>query len=160
VIVSKVWVLVLALAAVASAAGCDPEGPGASGVISLGPDVDASAFQSLAMRVFANPSSASFDPSAAIPHDDDAHVESLADIAFPFRYKVGGSIGTSDVATWMFVAWLSHRDPPALVLGAGIDPGDVFCAVPFSVRRCDGAGVDGYCAVTPGVDCTLTNAAP
>jgi hypothetical protein len=157
-IVSKLRVLVLALAVVASAAGCDPEGPGASGVISLGPAVDASAFQTLAMRVFANPSSAPFDPSTAIPHDEEARVETLADIAFPFRYKVGGSIGSSDVATWMFVAWLSHRDRSELVYRGGIEPGDVFCSVSFLVRRCESVG--GFCAVTPGVDCTLTNAAP
>ena len=143
----------------ASAAACDPSGPGAEGTISLGPDVDASAFQSLVLRAFANPSKAAFDPSLPIPLDAELDFLSLSENRFPLRYRVGGGIGTTEVETWMFVASLSPlaRAPAWQDNEPNLAPGDVFCAVPFRLQWCDFAG--GYCGQTR-VNCTLADVVP
>jgi len=146
----------MALSAVAvSVAACDPTGPGTEGTISLGPDVDASAFQTLVLRAYPNPSSAPFDPSLPIPLDAERRDESVSEIMFPFHYQVGGGIGTTAIETWMFVAWLSTRartsDHP------GLDAGDVFCAIPYREQWCDYAGA--YCGQTR-VNCTLADVVP
>jgi len=154
------WRLLMALSAVtASVAACDPTGPGTEGTISLGPDVDASAFQTLVLRAFANPSSAPFDPFLPIPLDAELDYLSLSEIMFPFRYRLGGGIGTTDVETWMFVASLSPRAraPARNDNEPDLAPGDVFCAIPYREQWCDFAG--GYCGQTR-VNCTLADIVP
>ncbi len=144
-------------AALAGVAGCDPTGPGASGVISLGAGIDASGFETLEMYAFANESQAAFDPSQPISGELEHRRETLAAIDFPFAYQVGGSVGITTVPTWTFVAWLSHT-PASEPSNATVAPGDVFCAVPFRIRSCSG-GSD-FCAVTPDVACELAQIAP
>lgn len=149
--------------AIVGLAGCDPEGPGASGVISLGTGVDASGFEMLEIYAFANESQAAFDPAQPIPRVAEEaynYGEVLAEIVFPFSYRVGGAVGLTRVPSWMLVAWLSHRqrsELPRIVLS----PGDIFCAVPFRIRACEGWGFKGgdYCTVTPHVDCELAEVA-
>jgi hypothetical protein len=136
-----------------AAAGCDPEAPGASGTMSLGSGVDATTFQTLEIRTFADTSDL-YDQSQPIPSDADRDTKPVAGITFPHRYLVGGGIGSSNVGTWRLVAWLSHRALADADQATNFDPGDAFCSVPYRVQGC-GVGLDGYCGVTGAVDCIL-----
>jgi hypothetical protein len=147
-------IFIASLAVAAGGAACDYIGPGATGVISLGPDVDAAAFRTLALRAFANPSG-TFDPAGKVP-GGSAFDQPLGGLTFPYPYGIGGDINEfSDYASWTFVAWLSHRDRDRT---ERIDSGDVFCAVPFKVSDCPFG--DNYCGITSHVDCTIATAAP
>src|SRR5262245_53626070 len=147
-------------AAMAGLAACDPQGPGASGVIGLGAGVDACGFETLEIYAFANESEAAFDPARPIT-EVSREVEhwrgTSCELGYPLSYKVGGDIGSSDVPTWMLVAWLSHT-PWSEPSNATVAPGDVFCAVPFRLQVCGSYG--GFCAVTPDVACVLSEVAP
>ena len=145
----------VALLAAIALTGCDPQAPGASGTMTLGPGVDATAFQTLSMRTFAN-ASGTFDSSTPIPADAYWDTESIAAITFPYQYFVGGAVGTSAVGEWRMVAWLSHRTSADLVRATGPDPGDPLCSVAYHVGGC-GVGLSGYCGVTGGVDCILAS---
>ena len=138
------------LALVAPAlAGCSFIGPGSSGVISVGSGLDASGFQALAMRAFANPSR-TFDPSRTVPAGYSIN-QPLAALTLPYPYRIGGTLNeSSDFSDWMFVAWLSHRTAEELDLGEDDrpEPGDLFCAVPFRLP-------DGSHGVAPNVNCVL-----
>jgi hypothetical protein len=145
----------VALVAAMALTGCDPQAPGASGTMTLGPGVDATAFQTLSLRTFAN-ASGTFDPSTPIPADAYWDTESTAAITFPYRYSVGGPVGTSAVGDWQMFAWLSHRTMVDLIRATGPDPGDPSCSVAYRVGGC-GAGLSGYCGITGGVDCVLVS---
>jgi hypothetical protein len=125
--------------------------------MTLDPGVDASAFQTLVMRTFAN-TSGPYDTSKPIPADAYRDEALVAAITFPYRYEVGGGIGSSDIGDWQMVAWLSHRAPADLLRAAGADPGDPRCSVAYRVGSC-GLGPDGFCGVTSGVDCVLASSA-
>jgi hypothetical protein len=154
-IARSVIVLTILTVAAVGAAGCEPAAPGAAGTVSLGPDVDSSSFQTLALRAFARPSAA-FDPSLPIPWGPWKN-EALAALTFPHQYKIGGGIGDVDDTEMLFVAWLSHRGDDSLkVDNSGLDPGDVYCSVPFHI---DAGRFDGD-NVTYDVDCTLTEVVP
>lgn len=146
---------VLVILAAAGAAGCEPAAPGAAGTVDLGPGVDASAFQTLALRAFPRPPAA-FDPSLPIPWGP-WEKEPLAALTFPHPYRIGGGIGDVDSTEYLFVAWLSNRGDDTLkVDNSALDPGDVYCAVPFHI---DAGRFDGD-NVTTGVDCTLSEVVP
>jgi hypothetical protein len=119
--------------------------------MTLGAGVDAKAFQALELRTFAGP----YDPSQPIPAGAYEDHESLAAITFPYKYVVGGGVGSSTVGSWQLVAWLSARTAPQASLLTGPDPGDASCSVAYTVGGC-GPGQGGYCGVTPNVDCALT----
>jgi len=135
-----------------AAGGCDPDAPGASGTISLGSGVDATAFQALAIRSFPNWLGA-YDPSMQIEGDAYQENEAVAALEFPYQYRISGTVGTSRYADWEMVAWLSHRPPGDLIDWTGPEPGDARCSVAFRVAACGYQG--GYCGVTSGVDCVL-----
>jgi hypothetical protein len=143
--VPRAALLVATMASVA----CDPEGPGAQGVISVGSAVRTKDFASL--QVSAYPDSAKdFDPEN-IPDAVPAH-ESwlLADVTFPQKYDVGEGIGTTDSPEWRMTAWLSH-DLDAKGRPQKDDP---VCSVRFEVDKCS-AGFGGYCTVSNDVSCTI-----
>src|SRR6185436_4904091 len=87
--------------------GCpfgDPEGPGASGTISLGASVDASAFKTLEITAIVD-TGAPFDPAHPVftapasapsaswtPSNDD-----LTAVTFPHAYQSGEVLGTTEV---------------------------------------------------------------
>jgi hypothetical protein len=141
------------LLAVLGTAACDPEAPGATGSVTLAPGVDATAFQTLALRTFAN-ESGPYDLSQPIPANAERDYVAAAGLTFPHHYSVGGGIGSSLIGDWQLVAWLSHRTPSELNQADGFDPGDALCSVAYHVRGC-GAGTRGYCGVTAGVNCEL-----
>src|SRR5262249_36411116 len=94
-----VWIVVV------GTAGCDYVGAGASGMVGLGSEIDASSFQTLALRAFGDSSSA-FRAGQPIV-DGDAEDLSLASFTFPYPYRIGGEINDgTKVADWIFVAWL------------------------------------------------------
>jgi hypothetical protein len=142
----------LTLVFLAVAAGCDPAGPGASGTINVGETIDVTAFSTLAVRAFPDPSG-SFDPTLPIASGVEPVDERLAGLVFPHHYRIGGGIGGTQIADWRLVAWLS-RAPEQ---GANRpDANDVYCSVRFEVRRESGY----YGGVTDGVDCTIENVVP
>lgn len=147
--------LAILLVTAGAAAGCEPAAPGASGVISLAPGAQPIAFKTLALRAFARPSGA-FDPSRPISHNLSKN-EPLTALSFPHPYRIGGGIGKVDFTDWLFVAWFSQRGSDDLHDDVdGLDPGDVFCAVPFRVARARSSSD----AVTYNVDCTLAEVVP
>jgi hypothetical protein len=150
---TKIVLFALLSIAAAGAAGCDPEAPGASGTITLAPGVDATAFVTLTLRTFAN-ASGPYDPSQPIPLDADRDDRPLTAVTFPFRYDVGGGIGTSKFQSWQMVAWLSRHSLDDLRDAVRFDPGDPFCSVAYRASPC-GLGTAGYCGVATGVDCVL-----
>jgi hypothetical protein len=145
--------VMLALAAPALA-GCSYYGPGSSGVISLGPGLDLSGYQTLALRAFDN-RRGSFDPSGPVPAGYAIN-QPLAPLTLPWPYRIGGAVNEqSDYADWMFVAWLSHRTAEELD-GADVDmldPGDLFCVVPFRLP-------DDTHGIASHVDCVLAEVVP
>jgi len=135
-------------------AGCSYLGPGSSGVISLGPGLDASGYQTLALRAFDN-RRGSYDPTGPVPAGYAIN-QPLAPLTLPWPYRIGGAINEhSDYSDWMFVAWLSHRTAEDLE-SADVDmpdPGDLFCVVPFVLPE-DGKGIASH------VDCVLAEVVP
>ena len=129
--------------------GCDPEGPGADGTVSLASSVDPSGFATLQLRAYPD-SAKDFDP-AKIPSSTNAERGiALSEVTFPYHYDVGEGIGTSDSSHWRMVAWLSH-DPALPARPAADEP---FCSAPFELKACS-AGFGGYCTVSGEVDCTI-----
>jgi hypothetical protein len=145
---AKHWPLLLLGCSGVSLCGCDPEGPGASGLVSLAPNVDAKRFSSLELRAYPDASS-SFDV-AEVPADAPARLSLLtSEVAFPYRYDIGEGVGTSPQQRWRMVAWLSR----AAGTPVGPAPGDPFCTAAFELESCGTFG--DYCAVSGGIDCTI-----
>jgi hypothetical protein len=138
--------------------GCgDPEGPGATGTISLSPGVDPASFRSLAIRVFPD-ANLDYDPATAPPRPLPAATgldQALgASVEFPYRYAVGDAIGKTSSAEWRMVAWLARAGGVI----TGVESGDVFCTVRFQIPSCGAMG--DFCGHTHAVDCTLEKVAP
>lgn len=127
---------------------CDPEGPGASGLISLAPKLDAKTFSSLELRAYPDASS-SFD-AAKVPADAPARLSLItSEVTFPYQYDIGEGVGTSEQQRWRLVAWLSRGAGTPV----GPEPGDPFCTAAFELESCGTFG--DYCAVSHGIDCTI-----
>jgi hypothetical protein len=143
----------LSVLAVVALVGCDPIGPGASGVIAF-PAADATGYTTLELRFYSDVDG-HFDlagqPPVPTNHSDDSSRDSLelSTIAFPYAYTVGGMIGTSERAGWRIVAWLAtaatHEWPN------GSEP---FATTEVTIDDC-GGGIDGYCNITDNVDLVL-----
>ena len=149
----------LALPTVVSAllilGACDPEGPGARGLVSLGDGVVPGDFTALAMAAFPE-SAASFDPSVRPPAESTLYHEwvSLSEITFPYSYKVGASLGTTETPDWRVVIWLSRKESPDWLAS-----GDVYGTAVFRVADCSFEFGD-YCGVTDDVDVVIDQTAP
>ncbi len=140
--------------AVAAMAGCgDPAGPALSGSISVAPGIRATDFKTLQIRVYADPGTA-FDPHS-LPASAESESEPSS-VSFPYAYKLGDPLGTTNNASRRVVAWLSHADlsEEAVLPQAG----DVLCTATAAIKSCGTYG--GYCGETSGVDCTLTSPVP
>lgn len=161
-------VLGFVMSAVAPAlSGCipfgDPEGPGASGVVSLGDGVGTSGLTTL--RVRAIPASGEpFDKNdpqftaALAPEDGWLTVnERLDGLTFPHPYEVGEAVGTTDKQRWRLFAWLSAADVD--VDSDAPSSGEPYGTITFDVDEC-GSGFGGYCTVTEGVNVTIDQVAP
>lgn len=140
--------LLLLLGSAVALMGCDPEGPGASGVIRLAPKLDAKTFSTLELRAYPDTSS-SFE-AAQVPADAPARLSLLtSEVTFPYQYDIGEPVGTSEQQHWRLVAWLSHDSSTP----ARPAPGDPFCTAAFDLDSCGNYG--DYCAVSHGIDCTI-----
>ena len=126
-------------------AGCDRAAPAAFGTVALGAGVEASNFSSLQLRAYHD---TGFNPTQVDGEDSNTQAVPLSTITFPYRYNLGGAVGTSESSRWRFTAWLA-QDADATV----IEPGDVYCSQVFDLRSCGASG--GYCGNIGGVDCTL-----
>lgn len=145
-------------------AGCipfgDPGGPGASGQVSLGSGVDATAFVAMVVHAVPDDAQRPFDPTApAFPTSvgDDALYtqEAPTGVTFPHPYEVSESIGTTPHEHWRVFVWLSHSQEAAVPAPASGEP---FGTQPFSVDGCGSYG--DFCGVTSGIDVTLDQTAP
>ena len=141
------------------AIGCDPGGPGAEGVISLGPEIDPADYSTLELRAFPDPE-AGFDVSEGVPAGGELFAVShdLAEVEFPFEYLIGGGVGTTEFQRWRVLAWLAVAEPEA----AGADgpaSGEWYGTTLFVVDACGGT-VGGYCGLTKGVDFTIDTELP
>ncbi|WP_437806512.1 hypothetical protein [Sorangium sp. So ce1078] len=150
----------------ATLSGCipfgDPEGPGASGVVSLGEGVSTSGLTTL--RVRAIPASGEpfdsdnprFTGPALAPEDRWITVnERLDGLTFPHPYQLGMVLGTTDKERWRLFAWLSAAD----VDSDAPSSGEPYGTITFDVDEC-GSGFDGYCTVTEGANVTIDQVAP
>ena len=173
--ISAKTILVLMMAAVGT--GCipfgDPEGPGASGSISLGKGADPSAFKTLKITAIAD-TGAPFDPAhpvftaaATAPSETwGTSNEDLTTVTFPHDYLSGEELGTTEVQRWRLFAWLSAQDEaikrPDLGFNDGAEPfpmsGEPYGTTVFEVDDCGSFG--GFCSVTKGVNLTLDQTAP
>jgi len=150
----------LAFAVLAIATGCDPLGPSAQGVVSLGPGVELAGATSLELRLVpARLSELSPGESVATdnrcdngnaPHSGMSDSFAIGDVRFPFAYELSCGIGTSDSSHWRVIAVL-HKGTQALDL---IPPGEWFGTSNFTVGGC-GLGIDGYCGMISGVDVVI-----
>jgi hypothetical protein len=150
------------LLAVLGVTACNPEGPGASGEVSLGSGVEPAGFQFFnivatpadAQSPF-NPAAPSF-PSASISAASEAPFpvqDPLAGMTFPSPYKTGQSLGTSSQSNWEIFIWFSKSAGEAAPTS-----GEPYGVTAFTVSGCGLAG--GFCGVTAGVDVTLDQTAP
>ncbi len=144
----------LALASSLALFGCDPGGPGATGTISLAPDITTDGFSTLEIRGtpddgkpidFVNPPAADPDWSLSLPLDE---------FGLPFTYDIGPSIGSTPSEKWRMLAWLS-------VSGGGDGPksGEPFGMTAFGLQSC-GLILDDYCGKVPEVNFTIDKFAP
>lgn len=153
-IASRIALVVAALSLVA----CDPAGPGVAGTISLGPDVDPTAWKTLEMRAapdFGTP----FDPAHPnfVPDTDWVGAGGeLSSLSFPLDYTMGKVLGSTPQKHWRVLGWLSAAAPGT----AGDFPasGEPFGTQAFDLMKCGPAG--GHCATTSGIDFTIEHVAP
>lgn len=129
--------------------GCDPEGPGARGTITLSSDVVVGNATSLEIRAFAD-SAGTFSEGDPIPPEAGCESETLSvplsEVTFPYAYEIGCGIGISEHAQWEVVAFLATTAGQA-----AIHPGDWYGLRPFTVHAC-GSGFEGRCGITDSVD--------
>jgi hypothetical protein len=150
----------LVLAVLAITTGCDPLGPSAEGVVSLGPGVEPAGATSLELRLVPERST-EFSPGDSVVTGnrcDNGNAFqngisasfAIADVTFPFAYDLSCGIGTSDHSHWRVIAFLHKGTQQAAVIA----PGEWFGTSDFTARGC-GIGIDGYCGVTTDVDVVL-----
>jgi hypothetical protein len=138
------------VAAALALAACDPEGPGAEGILTLSGVTDTSSFTTLEMRMFPDVDGR-FDLAGPppVPAEESSETSSVAmPLVFPYEYQVGGSIGMTGVSAWRIVVWLAT--PATTTWPNGSEP---FATKEVAIADC-GAGGD-YCGVTHGVDLAL-----
>lgn len=137
----------LTLALCAASSGCDPNGAGAAGLVSLGPGVSTEGFTNLKFCAAPEPAE---PPAESFPATCELSLDvSLADVKFPYPYEISAGIGTTEHDRWRLVVWMTadaKSTKPA--------SGEPFGLMLFSVASC-GAGVEEYCGITSGVDLIL-----
>lgn len=138
----------------------DPEGPGASGNISLGEGVTTEGLATLRLSVAPE---APFDPAApSFPAAGGegstwlSSVEDLTTITFPHGYSVSDGVGTTPSERWHLFAWLSAS--PSRESQSQPASGEPYGRATFALDDCGNFG--DYCAVTEGVDITINQIAP
>jgi hypothetical protein len=139
----------------------DPEGSGASGVLSMGSEVASSAEVALEIRIF--PLKGDADPVTSVPQATDdcdlacTEVASkslvLSDVAFPLNYSVSHPLGNSEFKVWRVVAWLSGTTGSSTP-----KTGDIVGTTTVSVASCGSFG--GFCGITTGIDFALDQVLP
>ncbi len=130
---------------------CDPPGPGASGQLSLSPEVSLEAGRTLEMHLMPDDGQP-FDPATADLSDQAWHEREsldLAQIEFPFAYWVGWGIGNTKHERFRLVVWIAESEDVDR-----IGRGEWFGTRLFSVAECPGP-FSGYCDTTPEIDLAI-----
>jgi hypothetical protein len=127
---------------------CDPEGPGASGVIELSPEIAAEDFATLEIRAYPD-EQAAFDVARMPALAPASAGFPTSEVTFPYRYEIGEGPNTSPTKSWRMTAWLSTDLAGAERPG----PNDPFCSVTFELASC--GSFDDYCEVSDDVSCMI-----
>jgi hypothetical protein len=141
--------------------GCDPEGAGASGVITLGEGVDASAFRTINVTAIVD-TGKPFDPKQPVftaSEQTDGWLPFRQDLSvtkFPLEYQVSQGVGTTPNEHWRVFAWLTAQDIGGSNAPASAEP---YGTATVTIGECGGAFGD-YCGVTDGVNITINQTAP
>jgi hypothetical protein len=138
--------------------GCNVQGPGVKGVITLAPEVDPSAFTTLYLRTFPAGDEESFDPAVdPMPEVKEELQDSLSldTVTFPTTYELfdekGGPV---DEKWWRVVAWISARTDSSRAPRSG----DAWGTARYALSGCGIHG--GYCTRTFDVDFTIDTLVP
>lgn len=137
---------------------CDPMTPSASGVVTIGPNINITQYSTLHIRAFPSPtftlSLPDLQTAEALP---PLIVSALSEIAFPYKYEPVGVMGISDEAKYELFAWLSKEtNSPEL---KGPFSGDAYGQTTFQAKKC-GSFSKSYCGVTGGTDILIDKIAP
>ena len=129
-------------------AACDPMAPGAVGQLMVSPQATVEDGRTLEMRLLANDGKP-FDVATTdlvVEYPDQQASWNLAEIEFPFRYDIGGGLGSSEHEHWRVIAWIADSedvDRPK--------SGEWYGSREFSINDC-GVMISGYCGVMFDID--------
>ena len=142
---------------------CDPVAPGASGQLSLAPDIDLSSYATLVMRAYVSdsPWNVSMPPSSPRdPRENLWLIEPLEGLTFPYDYYLQGPspLGTTKSAGWRLVAWLTPTSAEE-AFGTWIESGQPYGTRLFEIGDCGSYDLE-YCDVTENVDLLIDSFAP
>ncbi len=134
----------------------DPQGPGASGTISLGSGVNTSGLTTLHIFNLVDGGSSTFDPRTLTITQEFSWNQADIDVSamgFPYEYDVGEPLGTTSTECWRVVAWLSKSS-----IASTPESGDVYGTVTYKLDDCGSYG--DYCQHTPHIDIKLADTVP
>jgi hypothetical protein len=129
-------------------AACDPLAPGATGQLSVSPEVNLEEGHVLEIRILPDVGEP-FDLAQADFSDANRHWQDslpLAELEIPIDYFIGGGLGSSEHEHWRVVAWISKSanvNQPA--------PGEWYGTSAFDAGDC-GVAHSGFCGVMTNVD--------
>jgi hypothetical protein len=141
--------------AVLGIAACDPEGPGASGDLTLA-GADTSGYATLELRFFPD-LDGGFDLGGPpeIPNTSSDFVirdsHELTGVMFPFAYSIGMGVGMTHTEVWRVAVWLATDATKLWPNGS-----EPFATAAVTIEPCGGVGADGYCGSVEGVDLQLS----
>jgi len=130
---------------------CDPEAPGATGTVDLGPGADTSGFSWLHVAAHADADGelqvSDLVLESGQPFEDIVSRRvALSDVSFPWSYELGGGVGATEIESWRVTAWIGATEDEVPVSG------DLWGSTPFEVAKC---GRMGFCGVRSGVDVVI-----
>lgn len=155
---------ILGLALVAfCAGGCfgDPQGPGATGKISLGQGIVTDNFTTMHINVVPDDAQKPFDPKApGFPDSLKSDVTTwaattvdFATVTFPYVYEVSDALGTTPHEHWRLFVWLSKSADEAAPT-----TGEPFGTTAFKIASCEQYG--DFCTVTQNVNVAIDKMTP
>lgn len=129
-------------------AGCDPEGPGASGIVEFAspPTAEERFLRVRQYPVGAEAVPVQYGSGGAERGGCDSYIStiSVAAAPSPMPFSTWSGIGVCGQREWAAVAWLSNTEA-----AMGPSPGERFGVTTFDLDRCGPLG--GFCGQTKGV---------
>jgi hypothetical protein len=145
------------------ATGCDPEGPGASGTITISNNVKREGLTRLRLRAVVRPHDAFTANAPKFPRADAQSLSTniqLDELQTSVHYDFGEVLGTTPHHRWRLFAWLEQGDSEEDFAAGSTQPphGAPYGEADFAVDSC-GVGGD-YCGHKGGVDLAIDKVAP